>query len=86
MKIHGGPFQSAGIPDLLGCVNGLFFGLEVKVPKRGKVSRIQEVVMAKIRNKGQGIAAVVTSPEEACDVVRSAVAKSKAGCRFCSED
>lgn len=77
-KIHGGPFQAAGIPDLIGCVEGLFFALEVKLPRGGVVSEIQEVTMRKIRKKGKGIACVVTSPEEALDVVRSAVDQSKA--------
>src|SRR4051812_7298348 len=29
-KIHGNQFQHAGIPDLVGCIEGAFVGLEVK--------------------------------------------------------
>ena len=33
MKTHGGSiFQKAGIPDLIICRNGLFYGLELKAP------------------------------------------------------
>lgn len=40
-KIHGGdPYQETGIPDLLCCWGGLFFGIEVKDPG-GKPSAIQ---------------------------------------------
>ena len=32
-KIHGGDlYQESGIPDILACWNGLFFGIEVKRP------------------------------------------------------
>lgn len=34
-KIHGGDlYQETGIPDLLCCWGGLFFGIEVKDPRR----------------------------------------------------
>lgn len=67
-KVWGGPFQPAGIPDLLGCVAGLFFAIEVKMPK-GKVSEIQEDTIKKIKRVG-GHATVVTSPEEADRFIR----------------
>lgn len=31
-KIHGGWFQGERLPDIVGCYQGLFYGLEVKVP------------------------------------------------------
>ena len=32
-KIHGGDlYQESGIPDILACLGGLFFGIEVKRP------------------------------------------------------
>lgn len=67
-KVHGGPFQRAGIPDLVVCIQGLYFGLEVKVPKKGKLSAIQVDTIEKINNAG-GIAAEVTSPQEALDTI-----------------
>ena len=33
-KTHGGPFQVRGLPDIIGCYQGAFYGLEVKVPGR----------------------------------------------------
>lgn len=75
-KIHGGPFQHSGIPDFLGCVDGLFFGLEVKVPGRGKLSELQKIEIAAIKLAG-GVAGVVTSPQEAIKLVREALARAK---------
>ena len=34
MKIHGGPYQMAGIPDLLAVYQGLSIWIEVKAPKK----------------------------------------------------
>lgn len=75
-KVHGGPFQKAGIPDILGCVSGIFFGLEVKVPRKGRVSDIQVETIADICEQG-GYAEVVTSPEEAVDYVKRSLRKEE---------
>ena len=32
VKIHGGPMQQAGIPDLILCVRGRFVAIEMKAP------------------------------------------------------
>lgn len=74
-KVHGNEYQQAGIPDLVGCCAGIFFGLEVKLPKTGKVSDVQEEVMREIKRKGGGYCAVVTSPEEAVAFVRRVLRK-----------
>ena len=51
-KIHGGDlYQETGIPDLLCCLNGWFFGIEVKDPG-GKPSAIQLVQGARIKKAG----------------------------------
>lgn len=51
-KIHGGDlYQETGIPDLLCCWGGLFFGIEVKDP-RGKPSAIQLAQGARIKKAG----------------------------------
>lgn len=68
--MHGGPFQKAGVPDLVGCVNGRFFALEVKVPGEDP-TKLQVKTMAKIRDEG-GISTTVESPEEAVRIVRAA--------------
>lgn len=51
-KIHGGDlYQETGIPDLLCCWGGLFFGIEVKDPA-GKPSAIQLAQGARIKKAG----------------------------------
>lgn len=67
-KIHSSEFQSAGIPDLVGCVEGYFFALEVKMPDN-KPTPLQRAVMQKIRDAG-GYAGAVYSPEQAVGDVR----------------
>lgn len=66
-KIHGNPYQHAGIPDLVGCVQGRFVGLEVKTTN-GRVSEIQRLEGIEIIKSG-GIYGVVTDAQEAIDLV-----------------
>lgn len=43
----------AGVPDILGCYKGMFFGIEVKTPKtRHNVSKLQEYNLNKIHAAG----------------------------------
>lgn len=68
-KVHGGPFQMAGLPDLLGCVQGRFIGIEVKRPSRmTNVSPIQQHVIRKINLNG-GLAIVSCDPDTAVEEV-----------------
>ena len=65
VKMHGGPHQARGLPDLVGVTEGLFFGLEVKMPgKEGNLTEIQQKKLNDIDAAG-GITAVVTTVEEA---------------------
>lgn len=51
-KIHGGDlYQETGIPDLLVCWKGLFFGIEVKDPQ-GKPSVMQLAQGVRIKKAG----------------------------------
>lgn len=69
VKIHGGPMQPAGIPDLVGVISGRFVGLEVKLPDGDhELTKLQESQLRAIRAAG-GIGAVVTSPEEALEAL-----------------
>ena len=69
-KSHGGPFQLVGLPDLIGCVEGLFIGIEVKqLGKLGKVTARQQFVLGLITKAG-GLAFVT-------DDVLTAVKKVK---------
>jgi|SRR6516164_1837088 hypothetical protein len=76
VKIHGSPFQRIGLPDLIGCCEGLFFGLEVKMPGED-YEPIQRREAYDIITQGKGIAACVHSSEEAIAVVKQALRKAK---------
>ena len=66
-KIHGGPYQHAGIPDIIGCINGYFVGFEVKTTS-GRVSGIQKLEGEEII-KSKGIYAVVTNLSEVLEAL-----------------
>lgn len=55
-NIHGGQFN-VGIPDLLGCYDGKFFAIELKI-KKGKPTPLQLQRLTDIRHAGgiQGVA------------------------------
>lgn len=40
-KVHGGPHMMAGLPDIIACVDGRFYGFETKMPDGGNASPIQ---------------------------------------------
>lgn len=61
-KEHGGMYGRAGIPDIIACIDGKFYGFEVKT-EIGRPTKLQNSTMAKIRNAG-GIAQVVRSVED----------------------
>lgn len=67
-KTHGSQYGRAGVPDLIVCYEGRFYALEVKKPEGGRVSRLQEIEIERIR-KARGIATVVRSVEDARAVV-----------------
>lgn len=68
-KVHGGPNQMAGLPDILACVDGRFVGFEVKTPdKRKNTSARQDYVHELITESG-GVAVVVCSVREAVGIV-----------------
>ncbi len=69
IKVHGGPLQKRGLPDIIGCYRGKFIALEVKVPGReANLTDSQKAVMLEIREAG-GLAEMVTSSEQALGVV-----------------
>ena len=61
-KEHGGMYGTAGIPDIIACVNGRFLAFEVKTPS-GKATKLQGATISKILNAG-GVAAIVHSVDE----------------------
>ena len=68
-KEHGGMYGMAGIPDIIACVNGRFVAFEVKVPG-GKLTKLQEIALAKIRAAG-GQAHRVSSAQEVAEILKS---------------
>jgi Holliday junction resolvase len=64
IKIHGSPFQIAGIPDILGCYRGLFVAFEVKRDATGRPTKLQAFQMGKIKAAG-GIATLIYTVEQA---------------------
>lgn len=71
IKIHGGPFQNKGIPDLLCLRGGLAVWLEVKQPGK-KPTPIQVAMMNRLESEAGTPCAVVTSRAEAGDFLRRA--------------
>jgi len=60
--------HNKGAPDLTICLNGKFIGIEVKRPKKAKISQAQPEKVEAIRAAG-GIAGIVKSVEEAVKLV-----------------
>ena len=71
-KQHGNEYTMKGIPDVIVCAEGFFFGLETKNPedrnKEDEHTRRQAHIHQQMRDAG-GIAQVVCSPEEAVEVI-----------------
>lgn len=66
-KLHGGPMQQAGLPDLLVVWQGRAIFLEVKKPG-GEATKLQLHTIEKLREVG-AVAAVVFSVDEAMKVL-----------------
>ena len=67
-KEHGGLYGTSGIPDIIVCYKGKFVAFEVKTEK-GKLSKLQEITIDKIRN-AKGMAFKVTSLEEVKEILK----------------
>jgi hypothetical protein len=52
-KTHGSMFQMTGLPDIIGCLNGLFIGIEVKWP--GKDLQPQQRTVSRMIKRAGGI-------------------------------
>lgn len=70
-KSHGGVYQSSGLPDLIGTIQGVFIGIEVKTPqKKTNTTKLQEEAIKRINNAG-GIAFVAWSLESALEEIKT---------------
>lgn len=72
-KVHGGPFQEKGLPDVLGCwpvrrasgmlMLGLFFGFEAKDGEGKDLEPLQEYQCQQIRDAGGTIVPMKTDED-----------------------
>lgn len=51
IKVWGNAFQRSGVPDIIGCIKGKFFALEIKAEK-GRPSELQLYEIRKIKESG----------------------------------
>lgn len=63
----GGAYSQNGVPDIVGCLHGVFFGIEAKAGK-GKTTALQDRELQRIRDAG-GIGIVVN--EENLDSLKT---------------
>ena len=68
-KQHGGKFGTAGLPDIICCVNGRFVAFEVKTPD-GKLTKLQEITIQHIKD-AKGSAYKVTSLQEVKEIIQN---------------
>jgi len=68
-KQHGGQFGTAGIPDIICCLNGRFVAFEVKT-ETGKLTKLQESTIQKIQ-RAKGEAFKVTSLTEVKEILKN---------------
>lgn len=60
-------YGTAGIPDIIACIGGRFVAFEVKT-ETGKLSKLQEITIDKIRKAG-GLAFHVTSAAQVAAIL-----------------
>lgn len=84
VKYPGSAFGTTGTPDILGCLRGRFFAVEVKLPYPSKhpVSKAQAYHIRKIREAG-GIAGVACSVDEAKYVLHECYDLCQRECEVC---
>lgn len=75
-KMAGGPYMTVGLPDLIGVVHGYFIAIEVKLPGKEKnLTDRQALVIRELTDKGECLAFVTTSAEEAVERVSNYLEK-----------
>ena len=66
-KEHGGMYGTAWIPDIIVCIQGKFYGFEVKT-ESGRVTKLQEAILRKIKDAG-GKVSVVRSVDDVKSII-----------------
>lgn len=67
-KEHGGMYGTAGIPDIIACINGRFVAFEVKT-ETGKVTKLQEITIQRIK-EAKGKAFTVRSAAQVAAILK----------------
>ena len=67
-KTHGGMYGTAGIPDIIACINGRFVAFEVKT-ETGKVTKLQEITIQRIK-EAKGKAFTVRSAAQVAAILK----------------
>ena len=67
IKIHGGPYQTPGLPDVLALKDGRLLAIELKTPS-GKPSKLQVQRLLELRQHG-AVAGIVHSIAELHEVL-----------------
>jgi hypothetical protein len=68
-KQHGGQYGTAGLPDIICCINGKFVALEVKIPS-GKLTKLQNYTIERIQS-ANGKAFKVTTLQEVKEIIQN---------------
>lgn len=71
-KVHGSALMMAGLPDIICCVDGIFLGLETKMPGHRKNTSARQDYVHSLIEASDGLVYVVTSVQEALDAVKKA--------------
>lgn len=76
-KVHGGPMQTGGLPDIVGCYDGHFFGIEVKMPGREKTLTPRQANKLQTIKDAGGRVGVATNVFEAVQIMTGKAKKWK---------
>ena len=69
-KVWGSEHMMAGLPDLVGCYKGRFFGFEVKMPDKRSNTSARQIYVGSLIIAAGGVWKVVCSPKEALGILR----------------
>lgn len=69
-KYHGGYGGNAGVPDIIGVIQGRFIALEIKKNQSSRVTKLQEYNIKQIRRHG-GEAFIVWDFQKLKELIKS---------------
>jgi Holliday junction resolvase len=69
-KLHGGLFQTVGLPDIIGCYRGKFIAIEVKCPGKEHTLTERQKLILKRLSKAGARTGMATNIKEALNICR----------------